>query len=304
MQSSTPSALPHLAELIQTVRKLRAPDGCPWDRAQTHQSLRQYLIEEAYEVMDYLDQIHTTDDLKTPKIRDGFKEELGDLLMQVLLHSEMTKQEGAFDIEDVAQGLNEKLIRRHPHVFGENKAKDADAALGTWEKEKAKEKEAKINSSILEGLPKGLPALQRTARVLEKVTNVGFQWNDLKGPLGKVDEELRELKAEIAKIEGAAANPSPGATATSPSSAPKDPALRERISHELGDLLFSLCNLAYLMKVNPEDSLRSTINRFEGRFKHIERRLKEQGRKPEDSNLDEMDRYWDEAKALEKKGAK
>jgi len=129
-----------LLQLIETVHRLRAPDGCPWDRVQTHQTLRQYLIEEAYEVLDVLDKIRTNEDLKDEEIKLSFKEELGDLLMQVLLHSEMTKQEGAFDIYDVAQGLNDKLVRRHPHVFGENKASTADGALKRWEEQKAKEK--------------------------------------------------------------------------------------------------------------------------------------------------------------------
>src|SRR3954467_8752875 len=139
-----------LAKLIQTVHRLRAPGGCPWDRAQTHQSLRQYLIEEAYEVLDVLDQIHTPEDLKNEKVRLAFKEELGDLLMQVLLHSEMTQELGAFNIYDVAKALDEKLIRRHPHVFGKDKADSADSAIQRWEKEKAKEKASKKDSSILE----------------------------------------------------------------------------------------------------------------------------------------------------------
>ncbi len=279
-----------LAELIQTVHRLRAPGGCPWDRAQTHQSLRQYLIEEAYEVLDVLDQIgDAARDLKTEKVRLAFQEELGDLLMQVLLHSEMTAEQQAFDIYDVAQALNEKLIRRHPHVFGDTQADSEESAFQTWEKQKAKEKASQPAASILDGVPRGLPSLQRAARVLEKVTKVGFQWEDMQGPLAKIDEELGEFKAEILQLEKKAADKAPDAEAT-----------RKKVEGELGDLLFTLCNAAYLMKINPEDALRGTLVRFETRFKHVERRLKEAGKTPEQSNLSEMDRYWDEAKAKER----
>lgn len=277
-----------LARLIETVHRLRAPGGCPWDRAQTHQTLRQYLIEEAYEVLDVLDQIHTKDDLKKDKVRLAFQEELGDLLMQVLLHSEMTLEEGAFDIYDVAAALDDKLIRRHPHVFGEMKADSEESAFQTWEKQKAKEKASNKEASILDGVPKGLPSLQRAARVLEKVTKVGFQWEDMQGPLAKVDEELTEMKAEVLALEKL------------DKKSPEADAVREKLSGEIGDLFFTLANVAWLMKINPEDSLRSTLVRFESRFKHVERRLKEAGKTPEQSNLEEMDRYWDEAKRIEK----
>lgn len=283
-----PHNLDTLKDLIQTVHRLRAPEGCPWDRAQTHQSLRQYLIEEAYEVLDVLDQIPDQSALKNDKTRLAFQEELGDLLMQVLLHSEMTAEEGAFNIYDVAHSLNDKLIRRHPHVFGETKADSEESAFQTWEKQKAKEKANNPQASILDGVPKGLPSLQRAARVLEKVTKVGFQWADMQGPLAKVDEELAEMKQEVLALEKA-----------DPKSSDAD-AARERLSGEIGDLFFTLANVSWLMKINPEDALRSTLVRFESRFKHVEKRLKEEGKTPEQSNLQEMDRHWDEAKRLEK----
>lgn len=263
-----------LLHLIETVHRLRAPGGCPWDRAQTHQSLRQYLIEEAYEVLDVLDRIDSPEKLHEEKIRGAFREELGDLLMQVLLHSEMASETGAFDVYDVAAALDEKLIRRHTHVFGEVKADNAESAFQNWEKEKAKERASKPDSSVLDGVPKGLPALQRAARVIEKVTKVGFQWADLKGPLDKVDEELRELKQEIQK----------GA--------------QGRVEDELGDLFFTLCNVAWMMKINPEDALRGMLERFESRFRYIERKLKEQGKQPDQASLEEMDGYWNEAKRV------
>jgi tetrapyrrole methylase family protein/MazG family protein len=275
-----------LLKLIDTVHRLRAPGGCPWDRAQTHQSLRQYLIEEAYEVMDVLDQIHTTDDLKKESIKGAFREELGDLLMQVVLHSEMTKEAGEFDFFEVAEALNDKLIRRHPHVFGEVKADSVETAFQTWERQKAKEKASKPDASTLDGVPKGLPALQRAGRVIEKVTKVGFQWEDMHGPLAKVDEELGEFKEEVLALEKDKNNEE----------------LRKRLESELGDLFFTLCNVAYLMKVNPEDALRGTLARFESRFKFVEKRLKSLGKLPENSTLEEMDQFWNEAKAKQKKG--
>ncbi len=276
-----------MADLIETVHRLRAPGGCPWDIAQTHQSLRQYLMEEAHEVLDVLDTIDSAESLKDEKIRGAFREELGDLLMQVVLHSEMTREAGAFDIHEVAQALNEKLIRRHPHVFGDAVANTEEGALQSWEKQKAKEKEGKKDASVLDGVPKGLPALQRAARVIEKVTKVGFQWPDLEGPLDKVREELAELEIEIRAYEGA-----------------KTEAHRKRIESELGDLLFTVANLGYLMKVNPEDALRAQLHRFEGRFKHVERRLKEEGKAPEQATLAEMDVFWDEAKKIENSSGK
>lgn len=285
-----------LAQLIQTVHQLRAPGGCPWDRAQTHQSLRQYLIEEAYEVLDVLDEVKDPSDLKTDRIRNAFREELGDLLMQVLLHSEMASEGGAFDIYDVAQALDEKLIRRHPHVFQKSDESSSvsteSGALETWEKQKAKEK-AK-HESILQGVPRGLPALQKAARILEKVTKVGFQWKDLEGPLEKVDEELQELKKEIQDLyeaeraEGAA------------TSADQLEKVRQRVQAEFGDLLFTLCNLAFLLKLDPENALRGTLSRFDRRFRHVERSLKDLGKTPEQSTLSEMDVFWDEAKTIEK----
>ncbi len=276
--------LESLGRLIKTVERLRAPDGCPWDRAQTHQSIRQYLIEEAFEVIDVLDRIESSENLKDEKLRNSLREELGDLMLQVLLHSEMTREAGAFDIFDVAEALNEKLIRRHPHVFGEVKADNAESAFQSWERQKAKEKLTRKDASVLDGVPKGLPSLQRAARVLEKVTKVGFQWKDLTGPLAKVDEELGELKAEITAYENPQA-----------SDLEKD-RVRKRVEQELGDLIFSICNLAFLMRVNPEDSFRTTLNRFEFRFHHVEKRLKEHGKTPEQSTLEEMDQFWDEAK--------
>jgi tetrapyrrole methylase family protein/MazG family protein len=283
----TPEQIEALLNVVETVHRLRAPGGCSWDRAQTHQTLRPYVIEEAYEVLDVLDQIQGPESLQEPKTRAAFQEELGDLLMQVLLHSEMTSEVGAFDFFEVAKGLDEKLIRRHPHVFGDAKAETEQAALQNWEKQKAKEKAAQPQASVLDGLPKGLPALTKAARTIEKVTKVGFQWPTLEGPLAKIDEELGELRAEIEALQKA-------------KTPEEQAALREKVSHELGDLLFTLANVGYLLKVNPEDSLRLTLTRFQSRFRHVETSLRALGKSPEQSTLEEMDRYWDEAKRLER----
>lgn len=276
-----------LEALIETVHRLRAPGGCPWDRSQTHQSLRPYLIEEAYEVLDVLDTIDTDDKVNDPITQKNFREELGDLLMQVLLHSEMASERGAFSIHDVAEALNDKLIRRHPHVFGDQKAKDAQEAVSTWEKQKAKEKSKNLEASILDGVPKGLPSLQKAGRILEKVTRVGFQWDDMKGPLDKAEEEFRELRKEIEKWDQSEAEDKEKA--------------KIRIEDEIGDVMFNLANLALLTGTQPEDALRRTLRKFEKRFRYVERSLKIKGKTPEESDLQEMDRYWDEAKELEKR---
>ena len=284
-----------VAEVHETVRRLRAPGGCPWDRAQTHQSLRPFLIEEAYEVLDVLDQIHDdTEDLKKPVIKNSFQEELGDLLMQVLLHSSMAEEKGAFNFADVARGLNEKLIRRHPHVFGEEAARDVSEALANWEKKKAEEKKKQGLDSVLDGLPQGLPALQKTARIIEKVTKVGFQWPDLEGPIAKVDEEWKELRTEITALQTA--------EKSGTASEMNLTEIREKVASEIGDLLFTVANVAYLLKIQPEDALRGTLGRFNRRFRHVEKALGKKGKKPGESSLEEMDLHWDEAKKLERAG--
>ncbi|MEK6706022.1 MAG: nucleoside triphosphate pyrophosphohydrolase [Bdellovibrionota bacterium] len=274
-------------KLIETVRKLRSPEGCPWDLAQTHQTLRQYLVEETYEVIDVLDRIDSSEKLSDDKLCSTFREELGDLLMQVLIHSQLASEQGRFDIFDVAEGLNDKLIRRHPHVFGTAKADSPESAYKNWEQQKAKEKATQHDSGLLAGLPTHIPALQRATRIIERATKAGFQWSDLEGPIAKVEEELGELKTELKKFQKESQKECKDAD---------NAEARKKIENELGDLLFSLCNLAYLVKVNPEDALREMLKRFEIRFRHVEARLKEHGKTFEHSTLEEMDRYWNEAK--------
>ncbi len=286
-----------IRHVVETIHRLRAPGGCPWDREQTHHSLRQYLIEEAYETLDVLDQIDSPEKLKDERIRGAFREEMGDVLLQILLHSEMAREQGAFDFYDVAQSLAQKMISRHPHVFGDADAKTSEQVLQNWEKLKAAEKAKKQEMSVLDGLPKGLPALQKAARTIEKVTRVGFQWPDMQGPLAKAEEELHELKAEVLNYEKLLKDLK---AAGKKESAELEQA-REKLADELGDVFFTLANLAHLTKISPEDALRRTLQRFERRFRHVEKRLQEQGRKPEQATLQEMDVFWDEAKRLEKK---
>ena len=272
------ASLEAIDRVIETVHRLRAPGGCPWDQKQTHQSLRPFLIEESYEVLEVLDQIDSAEKLRDPKVRDALKEEFGDVLMQIALHSEMAREAGAFSFADVARTLDEKLIRRHPHVFGEAKVKDAEEVLKNWDVIKAGEKASagETPKSALDGIPKGLPALMRAEKTIDKVTKVGFQWPDLEGPLGKLEEEIRELVAAVRAGNQA------------------------DIQEEIGDLLFSVCNVAFMAKTRPEDALRGFLAKFERRFRFVEDSFRAEGKKIEGSALAEMDRYWDLAKQREK----
>lgn len=268
------------------VAKLRGPDGCPWDRAQTHESLRRYLLEETYEVLEALDELATNPATGSEKL----KEELGDLLLQILLHAEIAGETGSFDIDGLANDLASKLVRRHPHVFGGEKLGSAEEVVGAWEKTKQKEKP---RESTLDGLPPGMPALQQSLKIIERVSKVGFQWPSLEGPLEKCREELGEFLSEVEKL---------GAPAKfgREEGAALDPKTKLRLEGELGDLFFSLSNIAHFLHLNPEDALRSMLRRFEKRFRHVEARAKADGKKLADMPLDEMDIYWDEAKRLEK----
>jgi MazG family protein len=277
-----PKSLDAIDRVVETVHRLRAPGGCPWDQKQTHHSLRPYLIEEAYEALEALDRVDSPDRLADPTVRDPVREEFGDVLMQILLHSEMANEKGAFSFADVARTLDEKLIRRHPHVFGTVEVSGAEEVVKNWDEIKKKEKAAagaggeEKPKSALDGIPKGLPALMRAEKTIEKVTKVGFQWPDVEGPLAKLEEEIRELSAAIRAGK------------------------QKEIEEEIGDLLFSVCNVAYLTKTRPEDSLRAFLTKFERRFRFVEDSIRSEGKKLEDSTLAEMDRYWDLAKKQEK----
>jgi tetrapyrrole methylase family protein/MazG family protein len=267
-------------QVVQIMETLRGEGGCPWDRKQTRESLKPYLIEEAYEV---LEMIEAQDD---PKL----KEELGDVLLQVLFHAQIGRERNTFTIEDVLQTLAEKLIRRHPHVFGETTVDGAEEVVHRWEEIKRQEK-ADLSGdgeagSALDGVPKALPALLRAYQLQVRAARVGFDWpHDETGyaqVVGKVQEELREVDEARAAAAKSATDEA-----------------KRRLEDEIGDLLFALVNLARFVKVNPEEALRGAANRFAARFTHMEQAAKAGGRSLTDMTLAEMDRLWDDAKAAE-----
>lgn len=261
--------------LVDVMAKLLAPDGCPWDREQTLDTLRPFLVEETYEVLDALERGDVS----------GHKEELGDLLMQVVFHAALRQTEGRFTVDDVVTSIVDKLVRRHPHVFGPAGASDVKTAgevLTQWEQIKAAEKadaEAKNGGDgpkrTLAGVPKGLPALARAQKLGSKAGRVGFDWGGWQGSLAKVREEVLEVE-ELARA-GHVATPS--------------------THHEVGDLLFAVVNLARKLEVDAEAALADASTRFARRFEFIEDRLRERGRSPSESNLEEMDALWNDAKA-------
>ncbi|WP_138496106.1 nucleoside triphosphate pyrophosphohydrolase [Paenibacillus pinistramenti] len=261
------------SRLHEIVGILRSPGGCPWDREQTHASLRKNLIEEAYEVLETIDE----DD------PEHMQEELGDLLLQVMLHAQIEEEEGTFNVFDVINGLNEKLIFRHPHVFGDRSAGDAEEALVNWEAMKAEEKRRKgqkpEDASALDGVPRELPALMKAYKLQKKAAKVGFDWPDAGGALAKLEEELAELKKAVEESLPAS-----------------------EIELELGDVLFSVVNAARFVGADPEEALSRTSRKFVSRFRYVEQRLKERGKTPEQSTLAEMDEIWDEAKRQEYAG--
>ena len=259
------------------MRRLLAPGGCPWDREQTFETLRKYLVEEACEVVDAID---STD-------RQSLREELGDLLLQIVFQAELARTEGAFAIDDVVAGIVDKLVSRHPHIFGTGSAADADEVVKNWEKLKAEEKAKRgIVGGILSGVPRSMSALTRAQRIGEKVSRVGFDWPDARGSRAKVAEELGELDRAVA--EGVASD----------------------VEEELGDVFFALVNLARHVGVDAEAALRRTSHKFVRRFEHVEKRVGEEhggwsapGRGDERLPLEVLDAYWEEAKARRGKGA-
>lgn len=254
-----------VTKLMGLMQRLLAPDGCPWDREQTLETLVPYLVEETYEVVDAL----ASGDI------DNHREELGDLLLQIAFQSELRFAEGKFGIDDVARGIVAKLVRRHPHVFGDVVAKDAGDVLANWAKLKAAEKAEKGKHGALDGIPQSAPALLRATRAGEKAGAVGFDWPDAAGPRAKVDEELREF--DEARAGGD----------------------RAEMQRELGDLLFATVNLARKLGLDAEQALREATDRFGRRFGHVERTLAAEGRAVADAPPDEQERLWASAKRAE-----
>ena len=244
-------------DLVQLMTRLRGPDGCPWDRKQTLPDLKPFVIEEAYEVVDAIDR----DD------RAALLEEIGDLLLEAVFISEITREEGTFDVYDSITAIHDKLVRRHPHVFGDVEAKDAEQVLVNWEKLKQDERKAE-NKSLLAGIPQSMPALLKASRLTEKAARVGFDWRRTEEVFDKLDEEIAELREAVAS---------------------GDPS---HVHDEIGDLLFTIANIARKVNVNPEEALQSTNRKFMRRFQSMESRVDTF----EGMSLEEMDRLWDEAK--------
>jgi tetrapyrrole methylase family protein/MazG family protein len=260
---------PAFARLVQLIARLRAPGGCPWDREQTHESLKTTVIEEAYEVVEAIDK-------KDDRELVG---ELGDLLLQIVFHAQMAEERGAFTATDVATRIAEKMVRRHPHVFAGETAEDPDTVLRNWEAIKAAERAAKGtgDESMLDSVSRSIPAVMEAFQMTTKVARVGFDWPDAGGALAKLDEETGELRGAIAGGGDHAA-----------------------LNEEVGDLLFVAVNVARLLGVDPEAALKAANRKFRRRFRHVEDALRAQGRKPADATLPEMDALWDEAKRREK----
>jgi len=260
-------------QLHEIVRILRSPEGCPWDREQTHASLRKNLIEETYEVLETIDD----DD------PDAMAEELGDLLLQVMLHAQIEEETGVFSIFDVIAGLNGKLIRRHPHVFGDRKAGNAEEALNNWQAIKTQEKKAKGTDpgqmSALSGVPRDLPALLKAYKLQKKAADAGFDWKRAEEVVEKVEEEIAELKEAMSSAETKERN-------------------AEKQMEELGDLLFAAVNLARFLRIDPEQALTGAIRKFTQRFTYMERQLRLKNRKIEQTDMEELERLWQEAKKM------
>jgi len=252
-------------ELVEIMEKLRGPEGCPWDRKQSHKTLKPYILEEAYEVLEAIDD------------EDYYllEEELGDLLLQVVFHAQIADENGFFGIDDVLGQICNKLVRRHPHVFSDTNVDSAEEVLVNWEEIKRNEKEETTHYASMHRIPKEMPALMRSYKVQGKAADVGFDWDDVNGAIEKVHEELAELLEIIETNQ------------------------QDKIEEELGDLIFAVVNVARFMKVRPELALQKTVQKFLRRFQHVEESLGNIGKRFGDSDLEEMDFYWNQAKKHE-----
>ena len=250
------------SELVDIMKLLRSENGCPWDRDQNHRSLKKYLIEETYEVLESID----LDD------REKLCEELGDLLLQIVFHAQIASEEGTFNINDIISGICRKMILRHTHVFGEDKADTPDEVVSNWEAIKKKEKGIESQTDVLKDIPSNLPALMRSYKVQQKASQVGFDWDKVEDVFDKVREEIKELE-DVYKSKNV-----------------------ERINDEMGDVLFSLVNLSRFLKIQPELALTDATNKFINRFEFIEKESAKEGKKLEGMSLAEMDGLWNKAK--------
>ena len=253
-----------LDELIKIMSALRGERGCPWDREQTMESLKPFIVEETYEVLEAIDE-------KNP---EDVKEELGDLLFQIVFQCQIAKEKGDFDMSDVIEKIGSKMIARHPHVFGDADYKTSAEVLVHWEAQK--KREGKQRESLLEGVPKTLPSLLRAHRLQDRAARIGFDWDKVGDVMNKLDEEIGEFKEAMEKND------------------------EDAIEEELGDVLFMIVNISRFIGVNPEDALRKTISKFISRFRYIEMASADSGRTLSDMTLAEMDALWDEAKKKKK----
>jgi len=251
-----------IEKLVALMARLRAPGGCPWDREQTLASLVPFIIEEAYEVIAAIDEGHD----------DAIKDELGDLLFQIIFASRIVEESGGFRMADVIDHSHEKMVRRHPHVFGDARAATSEEVLRHWAEIKKTEKRGKTPGGTLAGVPEAMPALLRAHKVSQKAAKVGFDWKDISHVLEKLDEEVLEFHAAVKARDAA------------------------NVEEELGDILFTLVNVSRFMQVNPEDALRKTIGKFITRFHCVERAIISEGRDIADASMDEMERLWQGAK--------
>ncbi|MCW9718824.1 nucleoside triphosphate pyrophosphohydrolase [Avibacterium sp. 21-599] len=257
-----------IQDFVQLIAKLRDPNGgCPWDLEQTYQTMIPHLLEESYEVVEAIEQQNT----------DNLREELGDLLLQVVFFSQLAKEDNLFTFDEVINEVAEKILRRHPHVFGEAKAHNEQEALRHWNTIKAQENKNKAYQSILDNVPQSFPALMRAEKLQKRCAKVGFDWDNIQPVMAKVQEELQEVQAELARPQQEQA----------------------KIEEEIGDLLFAVVNLSRHLHCSPEEALRKANQKFERRFRQVETRVKQQGKSLQSSTLTELDRLWDDVKKQE-----
>ena len=256
-------------DLVEIIARLRGPGGCPWDGEQTHETLKPYLLEECYEALEALDSGDA----------EALCGELGDVLLEITLHAQLGAEAGSFDISDVCQRISDKLVYRHPHVFGNVHVEDSDEVLANWEQLKRQERGDDPRTSVLDGIPRTLPALKRSTEVQKRASKVGFDWDEISGPVAKVAEELAELEEARAAC---------------------DP---EAIAQELGDVLFAVVNMARFLAVDSEDALRMTCDRFAERFRQMESEAVAAGRCVADMTLEELDELWEAIKRRRQRAA-
>lgn len=287
---------------VSIMARLRGPGGCPWDREQTFDSIKPFTLEEAYEVLEAIDN----------RDWDELKSELGDLLLQVLFYAEMAKEQGSFTIDEVLDRLSNKLVDRHPHVFGDVKAETSADVLRNWEALKAEEKKKRLEAgggkaaknddqsqSVLAGVSSGIPALLEAFKLSSRAARIGFDWPDVEGIFDKLEEESQELREELRDAPKSALRPGKLGTADAKGQEPIPEKLRLRLEDEVGDLLFVLVNLARFLSLDPESALKKTNRKFKRRFQWMEEKLRAAGRGPQEASMDELESLWQQSKQAE-----